>query len=115
MAGLLFNQSFCAKMSFMAEKTINKKVVENLAELSRLDLTDNEKEKLVKDLNSILDYVKELEQVPTQGINLDFVKKNEKKLRSDIINNDILASNDELIASFKEQKEKRLKIPPIFN
>jgi len=99
----------------MPEKTINKKVVENLAELSRLDLTDREKEKLVKDLNSILDYVKELEEVPTQGINLDFVKKTEKEFRQDIINNEVIASNDELIAGFKEQKDKRLKIPPVFN
>lgn len=98
----------------MAEKTINKKAVENLAELSRLDLTDHEKEKLVKDLNSILDYVKELEKVPTQDINLDFVKKNEKELRLDAINNKIIASNDELIAGFKDKKERRLKIPPIF-
>ncbi len=98
----------------MAGKTINKKVVENLAELSRLDLTDHEKEKLVKDLNSILDYVKELEKVPTQGINLDFVKKSGKEIRQDIINNEIIASNDELIAGFKDKKEKRLKIPPIF-
>ena len=99
----------------MPGKTINKKVVENLAELSRLDLTDHEKEKLVKDLNSILDYVKELEEVPTQGINLDFVKKTDKEFRHDIINNEVIASNDELIAGFKEQKDKRLKIPPVFN
>ena len=88
----------------MAGKTINKKVVENLAELSRLDLTDHEKEKLVKDLNSILDYVKELEKVPTQGINLHFVKKSGKEIRQDIINNEIIASNDELIAGFKYKK-----------
>jgi len=98
----------------MTEKLINKKTVENLAELSRLDLTDHEKEKLVKDLNSILDYVKELEEVSTQNINLDFVKKNEKELRPDTINNEIIASNDELIADFKDKKERRLKIPPIF-
>ena len=99
----------------MAAKTITKKTIEDLAELSRLDLTDSEKEKLVKDLNSILDYVKELEEVPTQGISLDFVKKTGKEMRQDTINNEVIASNNDLISGFKEQRDKRLKIPPIFN
>jgi aspartyl-tRNA(Asn)/glutamyl-tRNA(Gln) amidotransferase subunit C len=99
----------------MTEKLINKKTVENLAELSRLDIKESEQEKIAKDLNSILNYIKELEKVPTQGINLDFVKKTDKEFRQDTINNEIIASNDELIAGFKEQKDKRLKIPPVFN
>jgi aspartyl-tRNA(Asn)/glutamyl-tRNA(Gln) amidotransferase subunit C len=99
----------------MTEKLINKKTVENLAELSRLDIKESEQEKIAKDLNSILNYIKELEKVPTQGINLDFVKKTDKEFRQDIINNEVIASNDELIAGFKEQKDKRLKIPPVFN
>jgi aspartyl-tRNA(Asn)/glutamyl-tRNA(Gln) amidotransferase subunit C len=99
----------------MTEKLINKKTVENLAELSRLDIKESEQEKIAKDLNSILNYIKELEKVPTQGINLDFVKKTDKEFRQDIINNEVITSNDELIAGFKEQKDKRLKIPPVFN
>ncbi|MEK7459525.1 MAG: Asp-tRNA(Asn)/Glu-tRNA(Gln) amidotransferase subunit GatC [Patescibacteria group bacterium] len=37
--------------------------VENLAELAKLELTDNEKEKILKDMEGILSYVKQIEEV----------------------------------------------------
>ena len=98
----------------MAEKTINKKVVENLAELSRLDIKESEKEKIAEDLNSILNYIKELEKVPTQGIDLNFVKKTNKEFRRDIPTEEKVSTKDELIESFKDRKDDFLKIPPVF-
>lgn len=98
----------------MAEKTINKKVVENLAELSRLDIKESEKEKIAEDLNSILSYIKELEKVPTQGIDLNFVKKTDKEFRRDIPTEEKVSTKDELIESFKDRKDDFLKIPPVF-
>ena len=103
-----------AKISFMAEKTINKKVVENLAELSRLDIKESEKEKIAEDLNSILNYIKELEKVPTQGIDLNFVKKTNKEFRRDIPTEEKVSTKDALIDSFKDRKDALLKIPPVF-
>lgn len=51
---------------------INKKTFENLLSLSRIRLTDEEKknkeEKLICDLQNILDYFKELEEVNTENI-----------------------------------------------
>ena len=111
---LLFIVFFCAKISFMIEKLINKKTVENLAELSRLDIKESEQEKIAKDLNSILDYIKELEKVPTQGINLDFVKKTNKEFRHDVPQENI-TERELLIEPFKDRKDNFLKIPPIFN
>ena len=98
----------------MAEKTINKKVVENLAELSRLDIKESEKEKIAEDLNSILSYIKELEKVPTQDIDLNFVKKTDKEFRRDIPTEEKVSTKDELIESFKDRKDDFLKIPPVF-
>jgi aspartyl/glutamyl-tRNA(Asn/Gln) amidotransferase C subunit len=49
----------------MAEITIAD--VENLARLSRLELSDTEKEKLQKDLSAIIGYFDELKSAPSAG------------------------------------------------
>jgi len=40
---------------------INKQEIEHLAELSRLQLSDEEKEKMAKEMGSILDFVNDLQ------------------------------------------------------
>ena len=47
---------------------IDKKEVQHLAKLSRLELSDKEIEKFTKDISSILDYVSELQKVDTQNV-----------------------------------------------
>ena len=63
---------------------MNIKDVENLVELARIDLTEEEKQGLLKDFDSILAYVKQIESVNTREI------KSENKLyniwREDIEN-----------------------------
>lgn len=44
------------------------KEVEHIAELARLGLSKKEKEKMAKELSSILDYVEELKKVPTEKV-----------------------------------------------
>ncbi|MCF7833665.1 MAG: Asp-tRNA(Asn)/Glu-tRNA(Gln) amidotransferase subunit GatC [Candidatus Pacebacteria bacterium] len=41
------------------------KDIENLAELAKIDLSQSEKESLSKDLESILGYIKQIEEVKT--------------------------------------------------
>lgn len=48
--------------------TITRKDVEHMAALSRVKLTQKEKEKLLKDLGSILDYVEKLKEVHTKNV-----------------------------------------------
>ncbi len=43
---------------------LERKDIDNLAGLARLDLLENEKDKLQKDMESILDYVSELQKAP---------------------------------------------------
>ena len=47
---------------------LSKKEVEYIAKLSRLGITEKEKEKFQKQLSSILDYVAELSKVDTKGV-----------------------------------------------
>jgi len=97
----------------MKKELINKKTVDHLLELSRLKIGEKEKEKLVDDLNEILNYVKELEKIPTENINLDVIKKS-KKLRPDKPKEESLSDWEKLIEGFRERKEACLKIPPVF-
>jgi len=51
---------------------MNIKDVENLAELARLELSLEEKESLLKDMDSILGYVKQIEEIKIDDIQLDY-------------------------------------------
>jgi aspartyl-tRNA(Asn)/glutamyl-tRNA(Gln) amidotransferase subunit C len=48
--------------------SLNKETIKYLTQLSRIDCTEAEQEKLLKDLGSILDYFKELEELDTSGV-----------------------------------------------
>lgn len=47
---------------------INQKDVEHIAKLARIEVKDEDKEKLAQELGSILDYVAKLEEVNTNGV-----------------------------------------------
>ena len=47
---------------------ISKKEIEHIAHLARLGLTEEEKEKFALQLSSILDYIEQLKEVDTKGI-----------------------------------------------
>lgn len=95
----------------MAE--INKKALEHLADLSRMDLHEAEEEKLLKDLSAILDYFKELQGLDTSEVvsmtgGTDF----KNVLREDEIGaKDDTGKGPEL---FPDSKGGYLKVPPIF-
>lgn len=47
---------------------IDKKDVDNLLELSRLEISDSEKKELQKDLESILEYIDQLSEVDVSNV-----------------------------------------------
>ena len=64
---------------------IEKKIVEHIADLSKLELTENEKASITKDLDSILEYVKQLNNVDTEGIEpTAFMVPKHTPLREDV-------------------------------
>ncbi len=48
--------------------TVSEKDVARVAELANLELTDNEKSRMLHDLNSILDYVAQLNELDTTRV-----------------------------------------------
>lgn len=50
---------------------MNIKDVENLAELGRIELSGEEKKEILKDMESILGYVKQIEEVKLEDVKLE--------------------------------------------
>ncbi len=102
----------------MAEKNlINQEIVDYLLELSRLNISAHEKEKIEKDLNLILDYVNQLQSVDTSDIDLDQALLKSKTVSDDKKTEEGVSFNynrDDLIDTFYQQKDDWLEIPPIF-
>ncbi len=103
---------------------INKKTLEHLAELSRIELDKKNEDKLLKDLQKILEYFEELGEVDTENIEplaggtpvlseAEGIGKN--VFREDTKNNKLQTANDKLTGAFPEQENGYLKIPPVFN
>lgn len=55
---------------------MNIKEVENLAELARIELTDDEKKAILKDMGGILEYVKQIEEVDVDDVKSEASSKN---------------------------------------
>ena len=101
---------------------INKKTLEHLAELARIELKEGEEQKLQKDLGAILDYFEELKSVDTENIT---PMTGGTELKS-VVREDELASGVRRQASgieddtgkgpeqFPETKNGYLKVPPVF-
>jgi aspartyl/glutamyl-tRNA(Asn/Gln) amidotransferase C subunit len=91
---------------------LTKKEVENLVELSRIRLTEREKERALQDLEKILSYVAELKEVPTDGI--------PPMAGGTALTNGTRADGgtrldaDAARDAFPEKKDGFLKVPPVF-
>ncbi|HEX4104335.1 MAG TPA: Asp-tRNA(Asn)/Glu-tRNA(Gln) amidotransferase subunit GatC [Candidatus Paceibacterota bacterium] len=92
---------------------INKRELEHLAKLARIELDPAEEEKLLKDLGEILDYFKELQALDTASVvpmtgGTDL--KNVFREDDERENTDRGAGTD----AFPEKRDGFLKVPPVF-
>lgn len=86
--------------------------VKKVAELSRIELSDIEVEKFQKDLSSILDYVEELKEVNTEGLEivssvtgLENVQREDKAVLVDY--------QEQILENAPERKDKYYKVKSI--
>ncbi len=77
---------------------LSEEEVKKVAGLARIELSESEVEKFQKDLSSIIDYVEELQQVDTDGLDivssvtgLENVQRDDKAVMIDY-QNDIIAN-----------------------
>lgn len=92
---------------------INKKTLEHLAELARIELKPEEEGKMLKDLGEILDYFKELQKVDTNGVKSMSGGTDLKSIvrEDEDFGKDIRGKGPE---AFPEKENGCLKVPPVF-
>lgn len=64
----------------MAEQKIDATKLKHIAQLSRIGISDQEAEKYAGQMNSILDYMKILEEVNTEGVEMTLQVTNLKSV-----------------------------------
>ncbi len=92
---------------------INKKGLENLAKLARLELQEREAGKLLQDVQSILDYFNELKELDTENVQSEAAPEKTRK----IFREDAERENTEQGSgkeAFPESENGFLSVPPVF-
>jgi aspartyl-tRNA(Asn)/glutamyl-tRNA(Gln) amidotransferase subunit C len=104
-------------MSSSSNGGIGKQELEHLAKLARIELDPSEEEKLIKDLDAILDHFKELQALSTDdvppmtgGTDLMNVFREDGTENGGNENTNRGAGVD----AFPESKDGYLKVPPVF-
>lgn len=89
---------------------IDKKTVEHIAELARLNLTEDEEEKFAKELSKILEAFSEIKQVNTENVKPSFQPIEIKNvLREDRPEESL--SQEDALANAEQKEEKFFKGP----
>lgn len=84
--------------------------VKHIAKLARLSLSDLEIEKYSKDLNQILAYVEQLQELDTQGVEpMLGAVQNQKALREDIVIDSGL--QEKMLANAPDSEDTAIKVP----
>ena len=94
---------------------ITRKEVEHIADLARLELGDTEKDMMKNQLSSVLEYVKQLQEVDTQGVTYQYqVKSLENALVEDEVDDCDREIRDRIQASFPDHVGDLLRVKNVF-
>lgn len=92
---------------------ISIKEVEHVAELSRIKLTEEEKNKFTTQLSAIIDYVEELSNAPTEDIKpIDQISGLKNITRSDEIKKSL--EIDQVLENAPARQDNFLKVKQVF-
>lgn len=70
--------------------TINEEIVDKVANLARLELTPDEKQEMIVDMNKILGFMDKLNEIDTSGVEpLVYMTNEVNVLREDIVKQEI--------------------------
>lgn len=93
---------------------INEQLIDQLAHLARLEFESQEKQKILNDLNRILDYIELLNELDTTNIEpLIYLSPNQNILREDIVI-ETLKKEDALNNAPKKDSDY-IRVPKVIN
>lgn len=88
---------------------ITDELIEYIGELSRLELSDDEKEARKKDLTDILDYMDKLEELNTEGVpEMTHPFDEVNRFREDVVTNE--DRREEMLANAPDKKGDFFKV-----
>jgi aspartyl-tRNA(Asn)/glutamyl-tRNA(Gln) amidotransferase subunit C len=92
---------------------INTELIKKLKKLSNIELNPNEEEKIIKDLNDLLEYLKILDEIDVDGVEemISPVEFSTSVLRKDEVES--FENRKEIINNFPESKDGFLRVPGI--
>lgn len=91
---------------------ITKAQVEHVAKLARLELTEEEKELYTKQLSDILDYIDQLNEVDTTGVEpMTQPIPNVNVMREDVVKR--LYTRDEMLKNAPHEEHGYFRVPKI--
>jgi len=96
------------------DKKISLQEVEHIAELARIELTKEEKEKFSDELSDVLGYVEQLQEVDTKNVEpISQITGLVNIVRKDIAENCGEDARKIMISNFPEEKNKYVKVKQI--
>ena len=91
---------------------INKNTINKIARLSRIKLDDKESEDYIKDLNHILDWVEQLNEVNTSNVEpLSNISSSTLPKREDVSKD--INSNEEILENAPDKLEGFFAVPKV--
>ena len=92
---------------------ISRTEIDHLAELSNFSLTDEEKDSLKSDLDSIIGYISQLNELDTEGVEPTYQNfEMENVWRADEIKEQA-ASREALLSLAPDSQENQIKVPKV--
>ena len=90
--------------------------IDKIAHLARLSLSESEKKKYAEQMSVILDYIKILEEVDTDGVGETCqVTGLEDIFREDVVKECSEETKEKLIAQFPEKIGNQLRVKQVFD
>lgn len=97
----------------MVDMEVNQDTIKHLAELSNFALTEQESQSLTGDINEIVKYISQLDEMNTEGVEPTYqVFEMENVWRTDEIREQE-ADREQLLALTKEVKDNQIKVPKV--
>ena len=92
---------------------VDSETIKHLADLSELSLSEAEAKSLEKDLQGIIDYISQINELDTENVEPTYqVFEMENVWRTDeILPQD--ATREQLLALTKEEKDNQIKVPKV--
>ena len=89
---------------------ISDEMIEHVGILAKLELSDEEKEQAKQDMGRMLDYIDQLNELDTSGVEpMSHVFPVENVFREDVVTNG--DDRDEMLANAPESKDGAFKVP----